>query len=122
MIKAFLVGTGVLLVAQAMWGLILLQMLPPIPVVGLLWMGSPTIASFVAAFWAPRRKVTIGISMVVMAAVIFSMTNLGCEEIFEMRSDFHGIKGAVLVMFLTIAFNLIPCVLGAYVGRYLSED
>ena len=82
--------------------------------------GAPTIAAFVVGFLSPRRKILLGSSMALLAAVLAGLFNFVFQALGN-AVDFPGIYGGLFIMGVTLVIHSIPCILGAGVGDYLAS-
>ena len=84
----------------------------------LLLLGTPGFAAFVAAYWAPRWKMTVGMSMAIYGTV------LG-ESMARVYEHFGGhvdhIGGVVATLLILLAYYGAVSVVGSLAGVFLSK-
>jgi|ERR1700682_3435624 len=112
MTKAVVVGIAVLILANVLW-------------LGVLWevrfyelvrvtlLIFPSIASFLVAYLAPRRKIVLGISMAVWGAMIGTLAT-SIYEHFGVPVDQIG--GPVMIFFVLLAYQFVFCTVGSVAG------
>jgi hypothetical protein len=84
-----------------------------------LW-ASSGIAAVVVSFLAPRRKVTMGLSLLVPAAAFITALNYA-YQLLGHGSDFPRMRGALLLFAMALLWNAITCGIGTAIGSYLSR-
>ena len=84
----------------------------------LLLLGTPGLAAFVAAYWSPRWKMAVGMSMAVYGAVLGEL--IACVyEHFGGRLDHIG--GVVATLFILLVYNSGLSVIGSFMGIFFSK-
>ncbi|WP_242395253.1 hypothetical protein [Anaeromyxobacter oryzisoli] len=81
---------------------------------------SPLVASLVASFIAPKRKVLLGTVMVVPATLAVLAVNT-LYQVLGRPVDFVGPSGARILAGITVAWNLPACFVMALVGAGLAK-
>lgn len=84
-----------------------------------LW-GAPTVAAFVTAYLAPRRKVLLGASIALLAAILAGMLNFAYEALGN-PVDFPGVRGGAILVAIALVFNGVLCTVGAACGYFLTR-
>jgi len=112
-------GMAIIVVAQIGWFLFLGTQTFSQFFFALLW-ASSGIASFVVSFLSPRRKVAMGLSLLVPAAVLIAVLNY-VYQLMGHGSDFPGLRGAVLLFSIALAWNAATCGIGTAAGYFLSR-
>lgn len=119
MIKALVVGAGLLMAASGLWSATLQnEQFSEFNVI-ILW-SSPFIAAFVSAYPAPNNKLLLGISMALPTAFL----SVALNYFYQAQGnsvDFPGSRGAMILFMATILYGGIPCSIGAVIGRALSN-
>jgi hypothetical protein len=119
MIKALVVGVGLLIAAYGLWFATLQnEQFSEINVL-ILWV-SPFIAAFVSAYLAPRNKLLLGISMALPTAILSVALNY-LHQAQGNSVDFPGSRGAMILFMTTLLYSGILCSIGAVIGRALSN-
>lgn len=126
--KAFGVGIAILVLANALWLLesqsrfwfptSQISLLATLTGIGL-WL-SPVIAAFLTAVLAPRHKLLIGTTMAIPAAFFMGLSNLAFEALGH-TADFPGIRGAALVMGVSLPVGFLLCLVGGIVGYAITK-
>lgn len=118
-LKAWLVGVAVLLVSNGVWFVSLQAHSFSVLLVWLLWI-SPLIAALVSAYLSPRKKILLGISLAIPAA-IFAVALNTIYELLGNAVDFPGLRGGASLFVITLGYSVLLCALGGGVGYYLSR-
>jgi hypothetical protein len=119
MTKALMVGIGLLIAAYALWFITLqIEQYSEFNVL-ILW-ASPFIAALVSAYLAPRKKLLLGISMVLPTAILGVTLNY-IDQAQGNPVDFPGSSGALILFTTTLLYSAILCSVGAVIGRALSN-
>lgn len=84
----------------------------------LLLLGTPGFAAFIAAYWAPRWKMTAGMSMAIYGAVLGELM-ARVYEYFGGHVDHLG--GVVTTLFIFLAYYGAVSVVGSLAGVFLSK-
>jgi hypothetical protein len=117
--KAWCLGILVLVLAQGLWfGSVLTGFYSEFLVL-LLWV-SPFIAALVTAYSAPSRKMTMGVSMAVVAAVLVVAVNAAFQAAGT-AVDFPGTKGGMTLFAITLLYSAVGAVLGSITGQWLTK-
>lgn len=119
-LKAWIVGFALLLVANGAW-LISLQMHKFSKILVLLLWISPLIAAFVSAYLSPRKKVLLGTSLAIPSAALVAALNL-IYGLLGNAVDFPGIRGGAILFTVALTYSLILCALGGAAGYYLTRN
>ncbi len=117
--KAWLIGTGIITIAYAAWFIILQASQYSEVLIILLWL-SPLVAALVSTYLAPRRKVLLGMSMVISTAVLAVTFNLVYQWLGN-AVDFPGMQGGLILFTTTLVYSCILCGLGSMGGLLLSK-
>jgi hypothetical protein len=83
------------------------------------WVSS-VMAAFVVAFLAPRKRVQLGISMAVPAALVLGAVN----ELWHRSgrpTDLSGAQGWIFIAVVGVVWNLALCAPGAVAGAWLAK-
>jgi len=81
---------------------------------------SPFIAASISAYFAPRKKIYLAISMAIPAAFLILLMNF-IYQLFGKDVDFPGLRGALLLFTITLIYSGILCLFGGSVGYILSK-
>jgi hypothetical protein len=117
MIKALVVGVGLLIAAYGLWFTALQNEQYSKFNVLILW-ASPFIAALLSAYLAPRNKLLLGISMVLPTAIL----SVALNYLYQAQGnlvDFPGSRGALILFMTTLLYSSILCGVGAVIGRAL---
>jgi hypothetical protein len=117
--KVWAVGVAVIAVAQVGWFLLLGTKSFSQALVILLW-ASSGIAALMVSYLSPSRKILMGLSLTVPAAVLIALLNYGYQLIGH-TSDFPGARGAAILFTVALAWNAVICGLGAAAGYFLAR-
>jgi hypothetical protein len=118
MIRALIAGLAVLLAADGAW-LIAIQTSNVSEFLILLWWLSPPFAAFVSAYLAPHRKILLGTSLAIPAAILVGLLNTA-YQMFGHAVDFPGPRGALILVTTSLVFNVMLCAVGGVVGYVVS--
>ncbi|MGH8653097.1 MAG: hypothetical protein ACREYE_13435 [Gammaproteobacteria bacterium] len=118
-LRALAFGVGILLLADAMWVMVLMSTTYP---TALAWalQSSPAITAFTVAYLAPRKKILLGMSMVIFAASLASAAKLVYGAL-GLPTDLPGIRGARIVFTIALVSGSILCAIGTAAGYFLSR-
>ena len=119
MLKAWALGIGLLLAADAIW-FICLQAKVFSAVFLLLVQISPLIAALVSATLAPRKKVLLGTSMALPAAVLATVLNFAYQLLGNVV-DFSGFRGGLILFTISLIYGIAICAVGGFGGYLLSR-
>lgn len=120
MIGAWLAGATILLIVFAAWSLFLHLQIFSDALLALLWV-SPGVAAFATSILSPARKVLLGSSMAIVAAILVAVLNW----IFQMRDigvDFPGIRGGSILFTLALVGAAVPSIVGGIAGMLATRD
>jgi hypothetical protein len=119
MLKAWSLGILVLAVAQGLWfGSVLANVYSDLLIL-LLWV-SPFIAALVTAYLSPGRKMAIGVSMALVAAVLVVALN-AAFQVVGTAVDFPGAKGGLTLFAITLLYSAVGAILGSATGQWLTR-
>lgn len=119
MIRSWLVGACILIAVFAAWSLFLHLQIFSDTLLALLWV-SPGVAAFVTSILSPARKVLLGSSMAIVAAMLVVVLSW----IFQMRDigvDFPGIRGGSILFTLVVVGAAVPSLLGGIAGMLATR-
>jgi hypothetical protein len=119
MLKAGSLGIVVLVLAQGLWFGSLLGGAYTELLVLLLWI-SPFIAALVTAYLSPGRKMVMGMSMAVIAAVLVVVLNAAFQAAGN-AVDFPGAKGGLTLFVMTLMYSAVGAFLGSVTGQWLTR-
>lgn len=119
MIRALVIGVGILLLGELIWVLCFLFETYSTLMAWILWL-FPAIAAFVIAYLAPRKKFLMGMLIAVCGAVLYGTSNLIFEAV-GLPVDFYGVKGGLIVLTLILVNNVVLCSISSTVGYLLSR-
>ena len=117
--KAWSVGTGILVLVYVAWFIALQSSQYSEVLVLLLWT-SPLIAALVSAYLAPRKKILLGMSMVVPTTVLSVTLNFVYQWLGN-TVDLPGVRGALILFTTTLVYSGILCWLGSMGGVMLAS-
>lgn len=112
-------GFAIIATAQIAWFLSLSTQTFSQILFALLW-ASSGIAAFIVSFLSPRRKVAMGLSLAVPAAALIALLNY-IDQLIGHPSDFPGLRGAILLFAIALAWNAVICGVGTATGYLLSR-
>jgi hypothetical protein len=119
MLKAWSLGILILVLAQGLWfGSVLVGTYSEFLIL-LLWV-SPFIAALVAAYLSPNRKMAMGLSMAVVAAVLVVVFNAAFQGAGT-AVDFPGAKGGLTLFSITLLYSAVGAALGGATGQWLTR-
>jgi len=119
MLRAWFVGTGIIALVYAAWFIALQASQYSEPLVFLLWL-SPFVAALVSAYFAPRRKVLLGMSMVLPTTILAVVLNFVYQWLGN-AVDFPGIRGGLILFATTFVYSGMLCGLGSFMGLGLAK-
>jgi hypothetical protein len=120
MLKAWTLGSMILVVAYGAWFAALQAQTFSQVLVLLLWV-SPVAAAFASAYFAPRTKFLAGLSMVVPAVVLTTLLN-AAHQLLGNAADFSGIRGGLTLAMIALVQNLVLCAIGSGGGYFLTRN
>lgn len=85
----------------------------------LLWL-SPFIAALVSAYLAPRKKILLGMSMVLPTTILAVTLNFVIQWLGN-AVDFPGARGGLIVFTTTLVYSGFLCGLGSMGGLVLAK-
>ena len=113
-LSAWLAGLGVLIAVHVGWYVFLnLERFSEFMMLTT-WL-SPLAAAFIASYFGPSRKILLGASMSIPAAVLAVLFNFAYQLLGE-PVDFPGPNGGVILFFVTLAYASALSIVGAYLG------
>ena len=115
--KAMLAGISVLVLAQVLYIGVLVK-ISHHELLRLMLLIAPGIASFAAAYLAPRRKLLVGLSMAMYGAAIGVLSALGYES-FGLHVDRVG--GLWTTFVILLVYYLALSLMGSVGGYFLSR-
>lgn len=116
--KATLAGIGVLILAQALYIGVLVKITHH-ELLRLLLLIAPSLAAFIAAYLAPRRKLLVGLSMALYGAVIGVLSAFWYES-FGLHVDRIG--GVWATFLILLVYYLALSLVGGAGGYFLSRN
>lgn len=120
MARAWAVGVAVLALAFGTWILLVrLEVFSYAAVIGL-WL-SPMAAGFTASYLAPFRKMLVGTSMAVPAALLAVLLNL-LPQLSGEAVDLSGSEGSFVLFALTLIGSAALAAAGAGAACLLKAD
>lgn len=117
MLRAWMVGISVLILGHVLYFLVLLEVRNyELLRVALLFF--PSIAAFVTAYFAPRRKILMGISMAVYGAIVVMVSSFVYESL-----GFHidHIGGLFTTFIIILSYYVVFCAGGGLAGYFLAQ-
>ncbi len=119
MVRAWAVGFVILLTVDVM--VVIATIIEVYPrVLWLLLQISPFVAAFISAYLSPRKKVLVGTSMAIPAAILGVVVTF-LYQLFGKAVDFPGLKGGLILLEVSIIYGLILCVLGGTLGYLITR-
>lgn len=119
MARAWIAGFMILFIADMLW-IVGLQFEVLSKTLLLAGQVSPFIAAFASSYLAPRRKILLGCSMSVPAAIL-GVALTAVYQLFGAAGGFRGIQGAWILFEITIVYSAILCIAGSGAGYFLSR-
>ena len=89
------------------------------PLVFLLWL-APLVAAFVSAYLAPRKKILLGMSMILPTTILAVTLNFVYQWLGN-SVDFPGARGGLILFTTTLVYSGILCVLGTMAGVVFAK-
>ena len=117
--RIWFLGAGIIALVYALWFIALQVELYSEALVFLLWL-SPLVAAFVTAYFAPGRKVLMGMSMVLPTTILAVVLNFVYQWL-GIAVDFSGLQGGVILFTTTLVYSGILCGIGSTVGLVLAK-
>jgi len=117
--KAWTVGLAILVAANGVWFFSLQASAFSELLVWLLWL-SPVLAALATSYLSPRKKMLLGISMAIPAAVLAVVLNIVYESLGN-AVDFSGSRGALTLFAITLAYSGVGSTIGSFVGYILAK-
>lgn len=84
-----------------------------------LWL-SPVVSALVVSYFSLRKKILLGMSMTLVAAVLAVAVN-GVSQLLGDAVDFSGLKGAIILFTVTTVYSGIGSAIGSLCGYWLSR-
>lgn len=84
-----------------------------------LWL-SPALAAFLVSYFSPQRRMFLGMSMALVAAVFAVLTN-AIPQLLGDAVDFPGIQGALILFAITFVYSRFGCAVGIFCGYILAK-
>ncbi len=119
MIRAWGIGFMILFIADTMVAVATLINFHP-RVLMLLVRISPLVASFVAAYLAPRNKFLLGMSLAIPTAILGLVVTI-VYQLFGKAVDFAGFDGGLILLSVSLAYGFILCSLGGVAGYFMAS-
>jgi hypothetical protein len=117
--KAWSMGAGILILVYVAWFISLQSSQYSEALVFLLW-SSPLVAAFVSAYLAPRKKILLGMSMVLPTTTLAVTLNFVYQWLGN-AVDFPGARGGLILFTTTLVYSGILCALGSMGGVVLAK-
>jgi hypothetical protein len=117
-LRAFVIGTAMIAVISAAVMTLLHFGMPAD--IGIAMWGALVVAGFVTAVLAADRKLLLATLLVVPAAVIFVVEN-ALWQLAGKPADHIGVKGAIIVLLMSVPFGAVLCSLGGVVGWIVTR-
>jgi hypothetical protein len=117
--RAWFAGAGVVILVYAAWFIALQASHYSEPLAFLLWL-APLAAAFVSAYFAPRKKVLLGMSMILPTAIMAVAVNFVFQSLGS-AVDFPGAGGGLILFTTTLLYSGILCTLGSVAGIVLAK-
>jgi len=119
-IKAWLIGAGILVAIFAIWFVLLqAKVFSQSFVIGL-WI-SPMIAAFVSAYLGPSHKILLGTSMAIPSALLAVALN-SANQFSGAAVDFPGLKGSFILFILVLISAAIISIPGSVAAYTLTRN
>ena len=118
-LKAWIAGAGIVVILYVTWFVVLQASQYSEVLVFLLWL-SPLAAAFVSAYLAPRKKILLGMLMVLPTTISAVTLNFVYQWLGN-AVDFPGLRGALILFTTTLVYSGILCVLGSAGGIVLAK-
>lgn len=115
--KAMMAGISVIIFAQLLYVAVLLK-IADYELLRLILLGFPCLAAFVAAYWSPCRKISVGVSMAMYGAVI-GVLSASCYDYFALPVDRIG--GLFTTFFILLVYYGALSIVGSVAGVLLSR-
>ena len=117
MLKAGMIGISVLILGHVLYFLVLVGVRNhELLRVGLLFF--PGIAAFATAYFAPRRKILMGISMAIYGAAI-AIVSSSIYEFLGFHIDHIG--GLFTTFTIILGYYVVFCAVGGLAGYFLAR-
>jgi len=118
LVKALFAGVGVLFLAQALYLGVLIK-ISYHEQLRLILLGSPALAAFAAAYFAPRRKLMAGLLMAICGAAIGTLSSLAYEFLGLHVDRIGGLLATFLIL---LAYDSVLSFLGGAAGVFFSRS
>lgn len=119
MLRAWSAGAGIIILVYTAWFIALQAAQYSEALVVLLWL-SPLAAALVTSYLAPRKKILLGISMVLPATILAVALNSVYQWLGN-AVDFPGVQGGLILFTTTFVYGGILCGLGSIGGVVLAK-
>jgi len=116
-VKALGLGAVVLLTANIAWLISLQCHIYSIALMYMQWL-APVFAALLTSYQSPRKKILLGLSMMVPATVF----GTAIVAFYGDASDFPTIRGLVNFFWISIVSNTFLTALGACFGYYFTHS
>ncbi len=117
--KSWALGTLIVLAVYGAWFASLQAKVFSEILMLLLW-GGPIVGAFTVAYLSPRHKILLGVSMALPASILAGALNLAYESLGN-AVDFPGQRGGMILVAVSLAYNVVLCLLGSAFGYFLSR-
>ena len=85
----------------------------------ILW-GAPLFAAILSSYLCPHEVIRLSV-LITISTVFISISLNGLHQLFGRPSDFPGIEGAVILMFVTLIYGGILSFIGSMFGNFLKS-
>jgi len=116
---AWSIGVGILVAAYAAWFGFLQASRFSESMMLLLWL-SPLAASIVSSYLGPSRKILLGASMAIPAAILAAIFNF-VDQFLGKAVDLPGLQGGMILFVVTLIYSGILSGIGGFIGSFLSR-
>lgn len=81
---------------------------------------SPFVAAFISSYLSPQKKIILGTSMAIPAALLGVVVTF-MYQLVGKPVDFPGLKGGLILFEISLVYGLVVCTLGGILGYFVSK-
>ena len=118
-IRAWIIGLTVLAASYATWFTLIENIRFSDWAMFLLWL-APLFAAFGTSYLAPSKKIILGASLAIPAALFSVAANLIFQAVGR-AVDFPGFKGGWILLLVTLSYTGVLSLCGAWLGVILTR-
>jgi len=118
-LNAWMLGVVILVVAFGLW-LVVLKLETFGTLAMVLLLASLFTAALLASYFSPQKKILIGTSLAVPAAILATILN-AVYQMLGHAVDLSGLEGGITLFLIVLVESAIVCLLGGVAGYFLAR-